>query len=43
MDDVMQVLGWVFVGLVALSLLVGVVMFVAQLPEVRRYLKIRAM
>ncbi|WP_425518507.1 DUF6893 family small protein [Mycobacterium spongiae] len=39
----MEVLGWVFVGLIAVVLAAAVVMGVASLPDARRYLKLRRM
>jgi hypothetical protein len=39
----MAILGWVFVGLLALAALAGVVMGLVSIPDARRYLKIRHM
>jgi hypothetical protein len=39
----MEVLGWIFIALVALVLGVGVVLGVSSLPDARRYLKLRRM
>jgi hypothetical protein len=39
----MEVLGWVFIGILALIVLMAVVMGVVSLPDARRYLKIRHM
>jgi hypothetical protein len=39
----MEILGWVFIGLLALVALAGVVMGLISLPDARRYLKIRHM
>lgn len=39
----MDVLGWVFVALIALVLVVAVALGVASLPDARRYLKLRRM
>jgi hypothetical protein len=39
----MEVLGWVFLGIVALVLLVAVAMGLISLPDARRYLKLRRM
>ncbi|BBZ14477.1 DUF6893 family small protein [Mycobacterium branderi] len=39
----MEVLGWVFVGILALVVLVALVMGVVSLPDAKRYLKIRHM
>lgn len=39
----MEVLGWIFIGIVGLVVVVGVVMGLASLPDARRYLKLRRM
>jgi len=39
----MEVVGWVFIGILALIVFMGVVMGVMTLPDARRYLKIRHM
>ncbi|WP_414686531.1 DUF6893 family small protein [Mycobacterium sp.] len=39
----MEVLGWVFVALVALVVFVGVAMGLVSLPDAKRYLKLRRM
>jgi Family of unknown function (DUF6893) len=39
----MEVVGWVFLGILALIVFMGVVMGVMSLPDARRYLKIRHM
>lgn len=39
----MEILGWVFIGLLSLFLLTGVVIGLVSLPDARRYLKIRHM
>lgn len=39
----MDVLGWVFVAILALVALVAVVLGLMSLPDARRYLKIRHM
>jgi hypothetical protein len=39
----MEVVGWVFIGILALIVLMAVVMGVISLPDARRYLKIRHM
>jgi hypothetical protein len=39
----MDVLGWVFVGLIALVLAVAVGLGLASLPDAKRYLKLRRM
>jgi hypothetical protein len=39
----MDVLGWVFIALIALVLAVAVGMGLASLPDAKRYLKLRRM
>ena len=39
----MAVLGWVFVALLAISVVGIVLLFVTSLPDLRRYLAIRRM
>ncbi|WP_416362273.1 DUF6893 family small protein [Mycobacterium sp.] len=39
----MDILGWIFIGIVALVLGAAVLMGVASLPDARRYLKLRRM
>ncbi|MGH3532732.1 MAG: DUF6893 family small protein [Mycobacterium sp.] len=39
----MEIVGWVFIGIMALIALVAVVMGLVSLPDARRYLKIRHM
>lgn len=39
----MDVLGWVFIALIGLVLLVAVGLGVASLPDAKRYLKLRRM
>jgi hypothetical protein len=39
----MEVLGWIFIALVALVLAIGIVLGVVSLPDARRYLKLRRM
>jgi hypothetical protein len=39
----MEVLGWVFLALIALVLTVAVGVGVASLPDAKRYLKLRRM
>jgi hypothetical protein len=39
----MEVVGWVFIGILGLIVLMGLVMGVMSLPDARRYLKIRHM
>jgi Family of unknown function (DUF6893) len=39
----MEVLGWIFIAIVALVVLVGVGLGLVSLPDARRYLKLRRM
>jgi hypothetical protein len=39
----MEVLGWIFIAIVALVLAVAVAMGLVSLPDARRYLKLRRM
>jgi hypothetical protein len=39
----MEVVGWLFVAIIALVALVGVVLGLVSLPDARRYLKLRRM
>jgi hypothetical protein len=39
----MEVLGWIFVAIIALVLAVAVGLGVVSLPDARRYLKLRRM
>jgi hypothetical protein len=39
----MEILGWIFIAIVALSVTVAVVMGLVSLPDARRYLKLRRM
>jgi hypothetical protein len=39
----MEVLGWIFIAIVALVLAVGVALGLVSLPDARRYLKLRRM
>jgi hypothetical protein len=39
----MEVLGWVFIAIIALVLVVGLALGVVSLPDARRYLKLRRM
>jgi hypothetical protein len=39
----MDIVGWVFIGILALVALIAVVMGLISLPDARRYLKIRHM
>jgi len=37
----MEILGWIFIGIIALVVAVAVGMGVVSLPDARRYLKLR--
>jgi hypothetical protein len=39
----MEVLGWIFIAIVALVLAVALALGVVSLPDARRYLKLRRM
>jgi hypothetical protein len=39
----MDIVGWVFIGILALVALIAVAMGLMSLPDARRYLKIRHM
>jgi hypothetical protein len=39
----MEVLGWIFIGIIALVLTVAVGLGMMSLPDARRYLKLRRM
>ena len=39
----MNVLGWIFLVLIAIVLVVGVVALITGIPDIKRYLRIRAM
>ncbi len=39
----MEVLGWIFIGIIALVLAVAVGLGMMSLPDARRYLKLRRM
>jgi Family of unknown function (DUF6893) len=39
----MEVLGWIFIAIIALVVAVAVVLGVVSLPDARRYLKLRRM
>jgi uncharacterized protein DUF6893 len=39
----MEIVGWVFIGILALIIFSAVVMGMISLPDARRYLKIRHM
>lgn len=39
----MEVLGWIFLGLLALIVLVALIILVTWIPEIRRYTRVRQM
>jgi hypothetical protein len=39
----MDILGWIFLGIIAMVLAAAVVVGVSSLPDARRYLKLRRM
>jgi Ca2+/Na+ antiporter len=39
----MVIVGYVFLGLIAVAVVIGAVLFVTALPEIARYLRIRRM
>lgn len=39
----MEVLGWIFLAIVALAVALGLVLGLVSLPDARRYLKLRRM
>jgi hypothetical protein len=39
----MDIVGYVFLGVIAVGVVVGVVLFVTALPDIARYLRIRRM
>lgn len=39
----MEILGWIFIGIVGLVIGLAVVLGLASLPDARRYLKLRRM
>lgn len=39
----MEILGWIFIAIIALVVVVGFVLGVVSLPDARRYLKLRRM
>jgi hypothetical protein len=39
----MEIIGWVFIGILSLFVLAGIVLGLVSLPDARRYLKIRHM
>ncbi|EFG73874.1 hypothetical protein HMPREF0591_6256 [Mycobacterium parascrofulaceum ATCC BAA-614] len=39
----MEIMGWIFVAIIALVVAIGLVLGVASLPDARRYLRLRRM
>jgi hypothetical protein len=39
----MQIVGYVFLGLLAVAVLIGLAFFITALPDIARYLRIRRM
>jgi hypothetical protein len=39
----MAILGWIFLGIIAIGVTLGVILGVSSLPDARRYLKLRRM
>jgi hypothetical protein len=39
----MNIVGYVFLGLIALAVLIGLIVAVASLPDIARYMRIRRM
>jgi len=39
----MEVVGWVFIGIIAAVVLIGVIFGLVSLPDAMRYMKIRRM
>ena len=39
----MNIVGWVFLALIAVGVLTGLVFFLASLPDIARYFRIRKM
>ncbi|WP_439330718.1 DUF6893 family small protein [Mycobacterium scrofulaceum] len=39
----MEIMGWIFVAIIALVIAIGLVLGVASVPDARRYLKLRRM
>ncbi len=39
----MEIMGWIFVAIIALVLVVGLALGLVSLPDARRYLKLRRM
>lgn len=41
--EIVEILGWVFIGIVAVIALVGLTFGLRSIPDARRYLKMRRM
>jgi hypothetical protein len=39
----MEILGWIFIGIIALVVGIGLLLGLVSLPDARRYLKLRRM
>ncbi|CQD21366.1 hypothetical protein BN000_05220 [Mycobacterium europaeum] len=39
----MEILGWIFLAIIALVLVIGLALGVVSIPDARRYLKLRRM
>ena len=39
----MEVVGWVFIGIIAAVVLIGVILGLVSAPDAKRYMKIRRM
>jgi hypothetical protein len=39
----MDIVGYVFLGVIAVAVLIGLVLFLSALPDIARYLRIRKM
>jgi hypothetical protein len=39
----MEIMGWIFIALIALVVAIGMVLGVVSLPDARRYLRLRRM
>jgi hypothetical protein len=42
-EETVEIVGWVFLGFVALLVLVTLIWFLTWIPEIRRYTKVRKM
>ena len=39
----MEIVGWVFIGIIALAVLIGLLLGLTSLPDAMRYMRIRRM